>query len=224
MGDKSKAASNKEDRTQAVIDTLSKLLIPIVLFGLGVWFNISTSKHQEKEQTQQRFTDSARQFHIQSHDDKQRRTDRVEAYIKHLSSTNPRERELAIQVMASLDTDVFDPMIIVLMAQYLIAREGPTDLRNKLTVILLRAAHSNDSSVRIAAMASIPNTPDIPIRANDSKQDREAATIINKRLNSERGVTSIPYGISGMTFPNTVVHDSTHGPSHDFPAPHDIGP
>jgi hypothetical protein len=185
MAKQNEALLSKEDRKQTIIDALSKLLIPILLFGLGVCFNISTNNNQEKQRAQERFSDSLRQLYIRVHDDELRRTDRVEAYIKHLSSNSPRERDLAMRVIRSYEfKDVFDVPLIELVAQS--ASEGSTAERIRAIEVLGRGAQSSDTSVRIAALAGIRNTPKIPIKADDSKREKKTAALINQNLDSAR--------------------------------------
>ena len=68
---------NKWQKLPAVAEAFSKLLLPLVIAGLGVVFG-----------------------YIQHRADvEQRKADRVTSFITHLASTNDKEREIAIRVM-----------------------------------------------------------------------------------------------------------------------------
>jgi hypothetical protein len=117
--------------TEKVLEVASKILMPVLLLVLGTWFNYQMNSNQEKQRALE-----------QQQADKQRRSELVESYIKHLTSQNPMERQLALQIM-SLESDRFDVQLVNLVSAY--ASVAPPAERLTALQALSHATHSNNA-------------------------------------------------------------------------------
>ncbi len=156
--------------TEKILDVISKLLMPILLLVLGTWFNYVTNSNQEKQRQQE-----------QRIADEQSKSMLLESYIKHLTSTNPEERALALQII-SLDTEQFNAQIVNLISA--VAAVGTPSDRVAALEALSHASHSNNAVVRAAATRNIRSVPVIPVTATDSKDVQQKAAVINQVIQS----------------------------------------
>jgi hypothetical protein len=154
--------------TEKVLEVASKILMPVLLLVLGTWFNYQMNSNQEKQRALE-----------QQQADKQRRSELVESYIKHLTSDNPMERQLALQIM-SLESDRFDVQLVNVVSAY--ASVAPPAERLTALRALSHATHSSNSEVKAAASQNITNVPTIPVAQTDSKDVQEKAAAINQTL------------------------------------------
>lgn len=156
--------------TEKVLEVTSKILMPVLLLVLGTWFNYQMNSNQEKQRVLE-----------QQQADKQRKSELVESYIKHLASPNPMERQLALQIM-SLESDRFDVQLVNIVSAY--ASVAPPAERLTALQALSHATHSSNADVKAAATQNITNVPQIPVAQTDSKDVQQKAAVINQTLQS----------------------------------------
>ncbi|MFI5202307.1 MAG: hypothetical protein ACHQNE_07960 [Candidatus Kapaibacterium sp.] len=156
--------------TEKMLDVIAKLLMPILLLVLGTWFNYVTNSNQEKQRAQE-----------QRIADEQSKSVLLESYIKHLTSSNPAERELALHIL-SLDTEQFNPQMVDLISA--VAATGTPSERETALEALNHASHSNNPAVRQAASRNISSVPEIPVISTDPKDVQQKAAAINQVLGS----------------------------------------
>jgi hypothetical protein len=151
--------------TEKTLDVISKLLMPILLLVLGTWFNYVTNSNQEKQRQQE-----------QRIADEQSKSMLLESYIKHLTSTNSEERELALHII-SLDTQIVNLVSAV-------AAVGTPSERLMALETLSHASHSNNAAVQQAAKRSMTSVPPIPVTDADTKDVQQKAAVINQAIQS----------------------------------------
>lgn len=151
--------------TEKVLEVISKILMPILLLVLGTWFNYSMSSSQEKQ----------RQLEQQQAEEQQRSA-LVESYIKHLTSTNPVERDLALHII-SLDSAEFDVRLVNLVSAY--AAVGTPEERLTALQALSHASHFKDPAVQAAAKRNISTVPTMQVTQADPVVDQQKAAIVN---------------------------------------------
>lgn len=156
--------------TEKILEVVSKVLMPVLLLVLGTWFNFATSSNQEKQRAQE-----------QKQSDDQRKSALVESYIKHLTSDNMMERDLALHII-TLESDQFDVRLVNLVSAY--ASVGTPAERITALEALSHASHSKDTAVRAAASRNISTVPAIPVSEADPKVVQQKAAIINQVLKS----------------------------------------
>jgi hypothetical protein len=156
--------------TEKVLEVASKILMPVLLLVLGTWFNYQMNSNQEKQRALE-----------QQQADKQRRSELVESYIKHLTSQNPMERQLALQIM-SLESDRFDVNLVNVVSAY--ASVAPPAERLTALQALSHATHSNNAEVKAAASQNITNVPQIPVAQTDTKDVQQKVAAVNQTLQS----------------------------------------
>jgi|GEM_PF-2895870 hypothetical protein len=177
--DSSKPMGILKRDTEKVLEVVSKVLMPVLLLVLGTWFNYASNSNQEKQRAQE-----------QKIADDQSKSVLVESYIKHLTSSNPEERDLALHII-TLDSEQFDVRLVNLVSAY--AAVGTPAERLTALQALSHASHSNDPSVRAAANRNISSVPTIPVTTNDTKEVQQKAAVINQAIQSA-GIK--PNGIS----------------------------
>jgi hypothetical protein len=163
------AGALKRD-TQKILDVVSKVLMPVLLLVLGTWFNFATGSNQEKQRAQE-----------QKLADDQSKSMLIESYIKHLTSVNPAERDLALHII-TLEADRFDVSLVNLVTAY--AAVGTPSERITALEALSHAAHSKDTAVRGAASRNIRTIPAIPVSETDTKLVQQKAAIVNQALDA----------------------------------------
>jgi hypothetical protein len=156
--------------TEKVLEVASKILMPVLLLVLGTWFNYQMNSNQEKQRALE-----------QQQADKQRKSELVESYIKHLTSQNPMERQLALQIM-SLESDRFDVQLVNVVSAY--ATVAPPSERLTALQALSHATHSSNADVKAAAKQNITNVPQIPVAQTDTKDFQQKAAAVNQTLQS----------------------------------------
>src|SRR5579872_1796528 len=154
--------------TEKILDVIARLLMPILLLVLGTWFNYVTNNNQEKQRAQE-----------QRIADEQSKSVLLESYIKHLTSSNSAERELALHIL-SLDTEQFNPQMVDLISA--VAATGTPSERITALQALSHASHSNNAAVRDAASRNITTVPVIPVSTTDTKDVQQKAAAINQAL------------------------------------------
>ena len=168
--------------TEKVLEVASKILMPVLLLVLGTWFNYQMNSNQEKQRALE-----------QQQADKQRRSELVESYIKHLTSQNPMERQLALQIM-SLESDRFDVQLVNLVSAY--ASVAPPAERLTALQALSHATHSNNADVKAAASQNITNVPQIPVAQTDTKDVQQKAEVVNQALKTAQSAGVKPEEVS----------------------------
>ncbi|MDP4199482.1 MAG: hypothetical protein Q8922_02910 [Bacteroidota bacterium] len=158
--------------TEKVLEVISKILMPVLLLVLGTWFNYAMNSNQEKQRVQE-----------QKQADEQRKSALVESYIKHLTSENPMERNLALRII-TLESDQFDVRLVNLVSAYA-SVATPSDRITALEV-LSHASRSNNPAVREAATKNISTVPTIPVSETDTKDVQQKAAIINQALGTAK--------------------------------------
>src|SRR5439155_26015620 len=130
-------------------------LMPVLLLVLGTWFNYATNSNQEKQRALE-----------QKQADDQRKSELVESYIKHLTSPNATERDLALHII-TLESDQFDVRLVNLVSAY--AAVGSPSERITALEALSHASHSKDPAVSAAASKNIGTVPPVPTSEADTK-------------------------------------------------------
>lgn len=156
--------------TEKILDVISKVLMPVLLLALGTWFNYASNSNQEKQRAQE-----------QKIADEQSKSVLLESYIKHLTSSNPVERDLALHII-TLDTQQFDVRLVNLVSAY--AAVGTPSERITALEALSHASHSNNAAVRAAASRNITSVPVIPVTTTDPKDVQQKAAVINQAIQS----------------------------------------
>ena len=185
IGVKKPEGALKRD-TEKILDVIAKLLMPILLLVLGTWFNYVTNSNQAKQRQQE-----------QRIADEQSKSMLLEAYIKHLTSSNPEERALALHIL-SLDTEQFNVQMVDLISAY--AAVGTPSERIMALEALSHASHSNNAAVQAAAKRNIGSVPMIPVSTTDTKDVQQKAAAINQALQSagvkSNGLSKVIDGLS----------------------------
>jgi hypothetical protein len=156
--------------TEKVLEVISKILMPVLLLVLGTWFNYATNSNQEKQRAQE-----------QKQADDQRKSELVESYIKHLTSPNATERDLALHII-TLESDQFDVRLVNLVSAY--AAVGTPSERITAMEALSHASHSKDPAVSAAASKNIGSVPPVPVSDADTKLVQQKAALVNKAIQS----------------------------------------
>ena len=154
--------------TEKVLEIVSKVLMPVLLLVMGTWFNYAMNSNQEKQRELE--TKQA---------DQQRKSELVESYIKHLTSSSADERNLALHIVA-LESDQFDVSLVNLVSAY--AQVGSPSERITALEALSHASHSKDTAVRAAASRNISSTPPVPATDADTKLVQQKAALVNKAI------------------------------------------
>lgn len=170
MSDTTKPFSILIRDAEKFLELVSKILMPVLLLVLGTWFNYQMNSNQEKQRALE-----------QKQSDDQRKSELVESYIKHLTSTNPMERDLALHIM-SLESERFDVQLVNLVSAY--ASVAPPSERLTALEALSHASRSKDPAVSAAASKNISTVPSIPISDADTKLVQQKAAIVNQALQS----------------------------------------
>jgi hypothetical protein len=175
--------------TEKLLEVASKILMPVLLLVLGTWFNYQMNSNQEQQRALE-----------QKQADDQRKSALVESYIKHLTSTNPMERDLALHIM-SLEPDQFDVQLVNIVSAY--ASVASPSERITALEVLSHATHSKNATAAAAATKNITSVPQIPNEATDTKgmqpamQQKIAA--VNQALQTANikpeGVTKVLEGL-----------------------------
>ena len=156
--------------TEKVLEVISKILMPVLLLVLGTWFNYATNSNQEKQRALE-----------QKQADDQRKSELVESYIKHLTSPNATERDLALHII-TLESDQFDVRLVNLVSAY--AAVGSPSERITALEALSHASHSKDPAVSAAASKNIGTVPPVPTSEADTKLVQQKAAIVNQAIQS----------------------------------------
>ncbi|HWF44264.1 MAG TPA: hypothetical protein VG537_06455 [Candidatus Kapabacteria bacterium] len=141
--------------TEKLLDLASKILMPVLLLVLGTWFNYQMNSNQEQQRALE-----------QKQADDQRKSALVESYIKHLTSTNPMERDLALHIM-TLEPDQFDVQLVNIVSAY--ASVASPSERITALEALSHVTHSKNTDAAAAASKNITSVPQIPVTETDTK-------------------------------------------------------
>jgi hypothetical protein len=178
MADITKVERTLKLDAEKVLDVISKIIMPVLLLVLGTWFNYANSSNQDKQRAQD-----------QKIAEEQAKSVLVESYIKHLTSSNPTERQLALQIM-TLQSDQFDVSLVNLVSAYA-AVAPPSERITALEALNHASQHSKDTAVRAAATRNITTLPQIPVTDADPVVIQQKAAAINNAIDSFRSKPNI---------------------------------
>lgn len=156
--------------TEKILDVASKIIMPVLLLVLGTWFNYMTNSNSEQQRALEEKQAAAQQ-----------KSQLIESYIKHLTSTNPDERKLALSII-SLDSEHFDVSLVNLVSAYASVASSPSERVAALQALSHASHYNNDAKVQAAANRNIGEIPAIPVSQADAPQVQQQATIVNQAL------------------------------------------
>src|SRR5215471_14408745 len=143
-------------KAEVISKTIGGILLPLILLYVG---QLYTSRQDQ--------INNARLEHDQKNELAQRNADRVTNFLNHLSSNNPTERKLTLQVIAYLaQTNEFPDALLTVVISTVddkdpdVAREGSTALAQvaqsnpEKAKAIVKAAESNPGMAQSIAAAS----------------------------------------------------------------------
>jgi hypothetical protein len=139
MGDEPR---DKWSKAEVVSKAVGGILLPVILLYVG---NLYTSRQEA--------ANTARLEHDQKRELAQRNADRVTTFLNHLSSTNPTERKLTLQVISYLaQANEFPEELLTVVISSVDDKDPEVSLEGSSA--LARVAESNPDKAKAIAKAA----------------------------------------------------------------------